>query len=288
MEALGNIPDGRAVAALLPLTQEPEWRVRRSLVTALSRLGSDQRAVEALRGLAEDTNPWVRRLVMDLVGGLDDSRTGDILMFGLRDPEPGVRASALWSLGRRRDPAAAPAVAACLSDPQSRVRLAAVRALVLLDTRLAAASMASMINDANEAVRREVADGLGETGEAGALDSLAQLLNDQAASVRERAIGALAEIGTTRSIEALVAALLIARVQPLVQAQLVQLGPAALRVLLTTARAAEPQLRAASAETLGLMRQPQALPTLRLLMRDVDGGVRDAAEAAVSHIGSGG
>ncbi|MEP7357644.1 MAG: HEAT repeat domain-containing protein, partial [Anaerolineales bacterium] len=67
VEALGNIPDGRAVTALLPLIQEPEWRVRRTLVTALARLGSDQRAVEALRGLAEDVNPWVRRLVMDLV-----------------------------------------------------------------------------------------------------------------------------------------------------------------------------------------------------------------------------
>jgi HEAT repeat protein len=237
--------------------------------------------------MAEDPNPWVRRLVMDLVAGLDDSRIGDILNMGLHDSELAVRVSALWSLGRRRDPAGAPAAAACLADAQPRVRLAAARALVLLDTRLAAARLPELVNDADETVRREVADALGESGEEAALGPLAVLLGDEAASVRERAAEALAAIGTPKSVETLVAALRVARSRPLAQAQLTRLGPAALRVLLATARAAEPEVRAASAESLGLLRQPQALPTLRLLMRDADGAVREAAEAAVSRIGAG-
>ncbi len=286
IEALGHIPDGRAVAALLPLAQEPEWRVRRALVTALASLGGDQRTVEALHGMADDPNSWVRRLVMDLVAGLDDSRTGDILTKGLHDTELSVRVSALWSIGRRRDPASAPAAAACLADAQPRVRLAAARALVLIDTRLAAARLPELLNDPDEMVRREVADALGESGEAAALGPLAVLLKDDAASVRERAAEALAANGTTKAIESLVAALCVHRSRPLAQSQLARLGPAALRVLLATARAAEPELRAASAESLGLLRQPQALPTLRLLMRDIDASVREAAEAAVNRIGA--
>jgi HEAT repeat protein len=143
------------------------------------------------------------------------------------------------------------------------------------------------VNDADETVRREVADALGESGEEAALGPLVVLLGDGAASVRERAAEALAAIGTPKSVETLVAALCDPRSRPLAQAQLTRLGPPAVRVLLATARAADPELRAASAETLGLMRQPQALPTLRLLMRDADGAVREAAEAAVNRIGAG-
>jgi HEAT repeat protein len=237
--------------------------------------------------MAEDPNRWVRRLVMDLVVGLDDSRVGDILNVGLHDSEMAVRVSALWSLGRRRDPAGAPAASDCLADSQPRVRLAAARALVLMDAHMAAARLPELVNDPDETVRREVADALGESGEDSALAPLAVLLADGAASVRERAADALAAIGTPKSIESLVAALCVARTRPVAQAQLTRLGPAALRVLLATARAAEPGLRAASAESLGLLRQPQALPTLRLLMRDEDAAVREAAEAAVGRIGAG-
>jgi len=152
---------------------------------------------------------------------------------------------------------------------------------------LAAVRLGELVNDADEMVRRNVADALGESGEEAALEPLALLLDDRAAPVRERAAEALAAIGTSKSLETLVAALCVPRSRPPAQAQLTQLGPAALRVLLATARAAEPALRSASAETLGLMRLPQALPTLRLLMRDTDEAVREAAEAAVNRISAG-
>jgi HEAT repeat protein len=152
---------------------------------------------------------------------------------------------------------------------------------------MAAARLPELVNDPEESVRRELADALGESGEDGALGTLARLLADESGLVRERAAEALAAIGTPKSVETLVGGLCAAASRPIAQALLIRLGPPAMRVLLTTARAAEPELRAASAETLGLMRQPQALPTLRLLMRDADSAVRAAAEAAVAQISAG-
>jgi HEAT repeat protein len=66
-----------------------------------------------------------------------------------------------------------------------------------------------------------------------------------------------------------------------IQQELARLGAPALRVLLASARAAEPELRAAAAETLGRLRNTQALPTLRLMTRDEDQRVRQAAAAAL-------
>jgi len=285
VEALGNIPDGRAVTALLPLTQEPEWRVRRALVNALAQVG-DSRVYEPLRSLAADANRWVRRAVMDLAAEVDDPRIVELLVAGLSDGDASVRAAALAALGRRRDPSAAPAVAEMLTDPQPLVRLAAVRAVALLDGVLAGEKLSEIAaSDPEEAVRQAVADALGELGLPLAVDALQAMLGDAAAGVRDRASEALALMGTPPAIEALVGGLRRAEAQAHIQVQLARLGAPATRALLAAARATDPELRAAAAEALGGLRHTLALPTLRLLMRDADARVRQAAEAALAAIG---
>jgi HEAT repeat protein len=64
------------------------------------------------------------------------------------------------------------------------------------------------------------------------------------------------------------------------------MGGQALRALLNSTRSAEPEIRALAAETLGLMRQTPAVPTLKLLLRDPDVRVRAAAETALKQIGA--
>ncbi len=285
VEALGHIPDGRAVTALLPLTQEPEWRVRRALVNALAQVG-DSRVYEPLRGLAADSNRWVRRAVMDLAAEVDDNRIVELLVAGLTDDEASVRQAALVSLGRRREPSAALAVAERLADPEPVVRLAAVRAVALLDGALAGAKLSEIAtSDPDEAVRRAVADSLGELSLPLAVDALQAMLSDAAAGVRDRAAESLALMGTPPAIEALVDGLRRADGKAHIQRQLAELGAPATRALLAAARATDPELRAAAAEALGGLRNTLALPTLRLLMRDADARVRQAAEAAQAAIG---
>lgn len=282
VEALGNIPDGRAVAALLALAaqRESEWRVRKALVYALVRVG-DSRVVGALEELARDPNRLVRRAVMELCAGLDDPRIGELLARALPDAEPSVRRSALISLGRRREPSHARAAAACLGDEHPTVRAVAVRALAQLDPELAAGELVLLVSDPTENVRQEVADALGEAGLDAGVGALEALLRDEAPGVRARAAEALGLISTPRAVTALATALLDSRAREHAQHELGRLGVPALRVLLTSARAADPALRAAAAATLGRLRNPQALPTLRLLTRDEDAAVRQAAAEAL-------
>lgn len=285
IEALGNISDSRAVAALLPLTRDPEWRVRQALVTALVHVG-DMRVYEPLLELARDSDHWIRRAVMDLCMSLEDSRMARILMVGLEDEEPNIRQAALISLGRRRDFSTLEFVAKCLTDPHPGVRLAAVRAVTLIGGLVGIERMALLVHDPEEEIRLEVADALGEFNSDEAFSALEVLLQDQAPTVRTRAAEALAHVGTLRAAEALAASLSHPLAKAQAQMQLARLGDQAVRALLGTARAAQPELRAAAAETLGQLRNKQAVPTLKLLLRDTDLRVRQAAEAALKAIGS--
>lgn len=287
VEALGNIPDGRAVAALLATVaqREPDWRVRKALVHALVRVG-DSRIAPALEELARDPNRWIRQAVVEHGGHLEDARAGEILVRAAQDPEPNVRRAALVSLGRRRDPAHARAVSACLADAHPSVRAVAVRALAQLEPNLAANELVLLVNDPDEAVREEVADALGEAALDDGLLALEALLRDDAARVRSRAAEALGQIGTPRALGVLTGGLLQPAAHEVIRKELARLGAPALRVLLTSARAADPELRAAAAETLGHLRQAQALPTLRLMTRDEDQRVRQAAAQALEAISS--
>ena len=286
VEALGGIPDGRAVAALLTLAHDPEWRVRQALVMALRRVG-DSRIFDPLQDLAHDSDRWIRRVVMEQCAMLDDRRAIEILLGGLHDDEPSVRRTALRVLGQRRDPSAAIFVAEHLTDPQPEIRVAVVHALAQMDLGLALERLPLLVHDPEEAVRRVVADGLGELGNEEGIEALEVLLKDEATTVRGEAVEALAHIGTLRAAEVLVATLSYEPVKAQIQVQLANMGQLATRALLRTARAAEPELRAVAAETLGQLRSPHALPTLRLLLRDPDTRVRQAAEKAMKMVEEG-
>jgi HEAT repeat protein len=68
------------------------------------------------------------------------------------------------------------------------------------------------------------------------------------------------------------------------QTRLLAMGEQGMRVLLTTARSADAEQRAAAAVALGLAGYPNALPTLKQMLRDADQRVKKAAEAAIKTI----
>jgi HEAT repeat protein len=285
VEALSSIPDGRAVAALLPMANDPEWRVRKALVAGLGRV-NDGRIYEPLQQLTRDSDRWVRRAVMDAAVALEDSRASEILLRGLKDEELAVRRAALVSLGRRRDPGTAPAVEALLADPDVLIRHVAVRVAAQVGGPRAAERIAQLADDPVESIRMETAEALADLGSEESIDALETLLQDQSAEVRKRAAEALAHVGTVRAAEALVGALRDLTSREAAQTQLMKMGELAQRALLNATRSAEPELRAAAAETLGQLGQQHVVPTLKLLLRDSDARVRAAAEAAVKALAS--
>jgi len=283
VEALSSIQDSRVAAALTPLTRDPEWRVRWALAAALGRV-RDHRLFAPLRELARDRDRWVRRMAMDVCGRLDDPRALEIVVHGLKDPEADVRLGALLSLQRHRDPSLAGPVAELTQDPTPEVRAAAARTLALVAGGTAVDALTLLVHDPVESVRAAIGSVLGELGMDEGLYALEILLRDPAESVRARAGEALAHLGTHSAGEALADALTHAISQDEARARLLAMGDLGLRVLLATARSADPELRRAAAETLGQTRHPHAAPTLKQMLRDPDHRVRKAAEDALAAI----
>ncbi len=280
IEALSYIPDGRAITALLQMVHDPEWRVRRAVVDALDHI-KDSRIYEPLQVLARDPDRWIRRATMQVCAALGDYWATDFLLQGLNDPEMIVRQATLIAMGRRRDPATTAAVITLLTDPSPILRNMAVRVLTQIGDPKVIEPLSLLAHDPVEAVRIETADALGDFGSEEGIDALEVLLRDGSTEVRQRAAQSLAHIGTLRAAEALAAALTLPLAKAEAQAQLQTLGEQALRALLGTARASDPILRVAAAELLGQLGNAHAIPTLKQLLRDGDGRVRQAAEAAL-------
>jgi len=184
-------------------------------------------------------------------------------------------------MGRRRDPTTTTAIIPLLTDPSPILRSMAVRILTQIGDPKVVEPLSLLAHDPVEAVRLETADALGDFGSEEGIDALEVLLRDGSTEVRQRAAQSLAHIGTLRAAETLAAALTLPLAKAEAQAQLQTLGEQALRALLGAARASDPILRVAAAELLGQLGNAHAIPTLKQLLRDGDGRVRQAAEAAL-------
>jgi HEAT repeat protein len=82
------------------------------------------------------SSPEVRRLLVELVGKLEDRRASKLLLAALGDPDPRVRSEAARTLGDGAFPEAVrPLMAAKSGDSEPEVRQAAARALKKLAPR---------------------------------------------------------------------------------------------------------------------------------------------------------
>jgi HEAT repeat protein len=161
--ALGRIRNGKATPALLARLGDEDATVRRSVIAALGELG-DARAAgrlvqalgdpglqasaqEALRHLGAaalpelersfaGAPPEVRRLLVDIVGRLEDRHVRRLLLAALADDSAAVRAEAALALGDSGSlEAVRPLADLKASDPAVAVRQAAARALKKLAPR---------------------------------------------------------------------------------------------------------------------------------------------------------
>ena len=161
--ALGRLRSPKATPALLLRLQDEDATVRRAAVMALGELGDPRAAsqltlalqdpalqasaLEALRRLGAAALPDVergfaaagaeaRRLMVDLVGRLEDRRARKLLMAALADDEAAVRADAALALGDGGFlDAMRPLMDLKATDPSAEVRQAAALALKKLAPR---------------------------------------------------------------------------------------------------------------------------------------------------------
>lgn len=117
---------------LLPLTKDPEWRVRGA--------------------------------VMEILGEIGDPGVAGVFMAGINDGEQDVRAKAAKSLGKLKYQPAVPSLKKMLKDPFWVVRIHASRALGLIGDHSSIPDLVKLLTDRDWQVRKSSAEALARIG----------------------------------------------------------------------------------------------------------------------------
>ena len=190
-----RIEDRDALVALLlgALDQKENIGLRNAAVEALVALGPD--AVTPLAGALARLDADGRKLVVEALGGIPDSRGVAALAGALGDEDPNVRATAAEALGKaglageEARAQACAALAAVLSRNEPLLTAAALEALGRLDARLPWSTYEPFVRD--PLLKRHAIVAAARSREAEALVALARAVGDASATVAREALVAL-------------------------------------------------------------------------------------------------
>jgi len=117
------------VEPLIHVFDDPEWRVRVNVASALGRV-KDPRALEALEKKLTDENEEVRKSILHAFSNQEDPHVASFMIDRLVDPDPDVRWAAAYELGNKKSHAAiVPLIMLLQSEQKSSVRQGARDAL---------------------------------------------------------------------------------------------------------------------------------------------------------------
>ena len=117
------------VEPLIHTLDDPEWRVRLNVASALGRI-KDQRALEALERKLNDENKEVRKSILHAFSDQEDPHVTSFMIDRLVDPDPEVRWAAAYELGNKKSRAAiVPLIMVLESEEKTSVRKGARDAL---------------------------------------------------------------------------------------------------------------------------------------------------------------
>jgi HEAT repeat protein len=204
------------------------------------------------------------------------------IAFLLEDPRPSVRSTAARLLGRAGDRRTTVALIDRLSDVDPEVQRQAIRALGRLGDPGAGPALLTLIGHGPEELRDTTIDALGRLRLSAAVPTLSALARRRPADVEGRqAVRALGEIGTPAAIRSLILELERGPLHPDLEEALAR-HPRAVAPWLDEALAAEDGRAPVAARLAGLLRQAQAAPALRALLRVRGPAALPALEALVA------
>jgi HEAT repeat protein len=117
------------VEPLIHAFDDPEWRVRVNVASALGRV-KDPRALESLERKLTDENEQVRKSIVHAFSDQEDPHVASFMIDRLVDPDPDVRWAAAYELGKKKSRAAiVPLIMVLESEQKSSVRQGARDAL---------------------------------------------------------------------------------------------------------------------------------------------------------------
>jgi len=308
--------DIRAVAAILPLTDDPWEVVRQGAAQALGDLG-DAAAVPALVRLLDETNLDVKREAIASLGKIGDGRAAPPLL-AIAVQEPGVRflatdalvkigkpavshlaqelggpdtgfaLQALIALQRMKAASAAEPLIKALEHPLALIRAHAAEALGSLSIRAAMPALQKTLDDVNPAVRAATLIALRKFGDRKFVTQFAALLHDEDPDVRERAIEAVGELGDDTLAPMILPSLShpAASVRAAAADALRRLGnEAAASQFLTMLTDENEQVRLKAIDAVSRFKCREAIPPLIMLLQNCSWAVRANAAEALGEIG---
>lgn len=257
-EALGAPPEGSeddALAALVPLIEDPVAAVRAAAVSSLGLL-RDSAALEAILACFEDGDPTVRQIAVMAAAELGDADAVPALRRALRSDHAEVRFQALASLATLAPDEAATALPRLVDDRDPEVRAHLAEAMGALEDPRTADALARLLEDREGAVRRAAAIGLGRIGDERAIPQLVAALSDD-----DRCFEAAWALGEMRARAA---------TEPLAKIAEAFLRPLA--------------VKAAAAAALVRLGDPRGAPALRKVLRALRSDARSYAVQLVGEL----
>ena len=284
VEALGHIADPRAARSLLQAVKSPDPAVCIAAVVALTRSGAAE-ALIPIQALLRNRNAQVRVVAIEALGRLRAAGATEAVCALLQDPVWEVRREAAEALGRLGDCQAVAALSAALGDSDADVREAATIALGSLGDSRAIGPLVLALKDPTSGVRRIAAATLSRIDtdwsslpEArAAAEELKPALHDNDPGVRHFVSHLLAAMNATEPGNAPLASPGSATPE--------QRRNLAVTCFLRILSDPDRDLRQAAAEALGRLGGDGAAAGLARARRDLDAGVRFAAEEAIVLLG---
>ncbi len=241
--ALAQIGDRRAFEALLSLIGHSDVGVRTSAISALDSLGHPDMAGRMVQ-LLSDSDPLVRESAVKIAGYFAYPECEQLLFAACCDPIEIVRTAAIEHIAYLENESVLTTIAHALYNETPKVRAVAAKALEHLDSNCAFPLLLSALKDPEPWVRYYAARSIGRHGYVEAIDALAQLAFDEAHHVRSSAIQALGRIGSERAVAILAPLALVSD--------------------------DEGDLASSAIAALGMIKHPDALPTLLAVARNAD------------------
>ena len=193
VQALGEIKDARAVESLIQVLTDSDVDVLGDAVSALEKIGIA--SVKPLIRALKDKDSQIRKLAVEALGEIRDTRAVEPLIQVLSDNDSIVRGEAADALSKISDIRAVEPLIQVLSDNDSNVRCKA--ALALGEIRHAKASkplIHALLHDKNSEVRKNAAMALGKIKDPKTSEPLIQAFTDTDSQVRKNAAISLEKI----------------------------------------------------------------------------------------------
>ncbi len=178
---------------------------RRAAAERLGRApeGREAEAADALRSLADDANPTVRRAALVSLGRVGDRDATALVAARIQDGDPRVRQAAVIAAGALGGDELLSAIRTALESPFPDVRFQAAMSYVEAGGEGALSALTPLLDDTDPEVRSHAAEALGVLCDPAAADALAVLLDDPSPPARTEAALALARLRDTRATRVL-------------------------------------------------------------------------------------